>query len=77
MKRTFSSSSQVGSWGALSSSRNTCSTRPERPPRIPAVRPALPDGAQVPLVICIVAVTHVESGNIHSSRNQLRQAFRS
>jgi hypothetical protein len=37
----------------------------------------LPDGAQVLLVIGIVAVTHVESGNIHSSRNQLRQAFRS
>jgi hypothetical protein len=36
----------------------------------------VPHAAQVSLMIGIVTMTHVESGDIHSSGNQLRQALR-
>ena len=47
----------------------------EHPNRASGGLRRLADAAQVSFMIGIVAMTHVESGDIHSCGNQLRQAL--
>jgi len=47
----------------------------EHPNRAPGGFRRLADAAQVSFMIGIVAMTHVESGDVHSCGNQLRQAL--